>query len=222
MNLKLLAGALLGAGMMAAAPANAATLFIDGGNTTTLPSGFDLTSETGLAVDSEVTFFQAATNGTTIGGGLSLIPVGATSTIRVTFLGSEAGANNTFIEHAANQGELNNRQNNVGDTVTFFDDGGFIDFLFRTVISGDNEEIENGGNSTFAPLNIAFSEVVTDSTTGFSSVIALFGDGRLDTDFDDMAVRIETIPLPAGVLLLLTALGGLGFVARRRSQLATA
>ena len=48
-------------------------------------------------------------------------------------------------------------------------------------------------------------------------VLAFFGDGRGDSDFDDMVVRISVIPLPAGGLLLLTAMGGFA-VARRKKK----
>lgn len=44
--------------------------------------------------------------------------------------------------------------------------------------------------------------------------------GTLAKPFTNLDVRFNAVPLPAGFLLLLTALGGMGFVARRRAAAA--
>lgn len=46
----------------------------------------------------------------------------------------------------------------------------------------------------------------------------MFNDGGGDRDYDDMVVRMEVspVPVPAALPLLASALGGLGFFARRR------
>ncbi|MEL6792601.1 MAG: VPLPA-CTERM sorting domain-containing protein, partial [Pseudomonadota bacterium] len=217
MRFKLLAGVLLGAGMLAAAPASAATFTIDGGTPDFLPNPtFNPTPFTGASPGDPVTLFESATNGGSIGGGLKINPDGAGAMIRVTFLGKEAGADNSFIELTGANGTLNNKTSVVGDFIDFADAGGFVDFLFRTTNAdqtvGFNPSITNGGISEFAPLSMSFSSIFTGDKGG-DAVLAFFGDGRGDNDFDDMVVSIQIIPLPAGILLMLTALGGLGFFA---------
>ncbi|MEM1159469.1 MAG: VPLPA-CTERM sorting domain-containing protein [Pseudomonadota bacterium] len=219
MNFKFIGAAIVGAAMMVAAPASAATLVIDGGVDANLPANFNPTPNTGASVGDAVKLFEAAVDGDSIGGGLKIDPAGSSAMIRVTFLGKEAGASNSFIELAGTNGTLNNKNSVAGDFIDFADAGGFVDFLFRTTNAdqtvGFNPSITNGGVSEFAPLSMSFGEVFTGSN-GRDAVLAFFGDGRGDNDFDDMVVSIQIIPLPAGVLLLLTALGGLVFVGRRR------
>ena len=95
------------------------------------------------------------------------------------------------------------------------DDGGFVDFLFRTISSGAQiSEITNGVGATgplARKLDVAFLQ------EGSKSVLAFFDDGRGDSDFDDMVIRISVVPLPAGGLLLLTALGGFAAMRRRKT-----
>ncbi len=76
------------------------------------------------------------------------------------------------------------------------------------------------GNIT-NPLYMAFYQLSP------TLVIAMFGDGTGDRDYDDMAVLISTVgqivpevPLPAPILLLLSGLLGLGFLGRFRAKLA--
>ena len=203
----------LGALMIAAAPmaASALSLSFSGFSVAdTIPGNFDLNAVTGLSTGDSLTVFDSAH----VGG----LKVSDPTTIKVTYLGSEAGNNNQVFELTAGGALLfDNNTSSVGDMASFVDDGDFIDFLFRD--NTDNEEIENG-NTGVAPtgLRLAFSDISADGR----SVIALFGDGAGDTDFDDIAVRISAIPVPAAGIMLLTALGGLGGVGalRRRRKAA--
>lgn len=223
MNKGLITATLMGVVMLVAAPVSAATFNITGGVSANLPANFNPTPVTSASVGDPVTLFEAAADGGNIGGGLQIDPVGSGAMIRVTFLGKEAGADNSFVELTGTNGTLNNKTSVAGDFIDFADAGGFVDFLFRTTNAnqtvGFNPSITNGGVSQFAPLALAFSGIFTGSKGG-DAVIAFFGDGRGDNDFDDMVVSIEVIPLPAGILLLLTALGGLGFMTRKRQMLA--
>ncbi len=72
------------------------------------------------------------------------------------------------------------------------------------------QEAENG--SIDNPLAIAFSAISADG----KSVIALFGDGAGDHDYDDMAIRISVVPLPPALLLFGGALLGLAWLGRKR------
>lgn len=227
MNIRFIGAAIFSATMMAASPAISATLSItSGGVAETLPVNFNPTPSVSepalggvLGTGLGVTTFEASTDGGSIGGGLQIDPLGSSGNIRVTFLGKEAGNQNTAsMDLIGSTGTLNNKTSSAGDFIQFKDDGGFVDFLFRNVNQG--KQIENGGTGEFAaaPLSMSFSSVF-DGAYG-DAVIAFFGDGFGDNDFDDMVVRIEIIPLPAGILLLLTALGGLVFVGRRRQMAA--
>lgn len=195
-----------------AASAATATLSFSGTSSTatidtsgTGTAGFDLSAETGLVDGDTLTVFNSAN----VGG----LQVSAPSRIWVTYLGSEAGNENAAFELTDGLTQLfNNQTSTFGDVASFMDDdGGFIDFLFRDIT--DSESIENG-NTGSAPtgLSLAFSDISADGR----SVIALFGDGAGDQDYDDIAIRISTVPVPAAGLLLLTALGGLSFVKRRK------
>lgn len=224
MNIKFIGAAIVGAAMMVATPAISASLSIVGGVADTLPANFNPTPSTGASVGDAVTVFQAAADGGAIGGGLQIDPLGSGAMIRVTFLGKEAGAQNlASMDLIGSTGVLNNKTSVAGDFIDFADAGGFVDFLFRTTNAnetvGFNPAITNGGVSEFAPMSMSFGSIFTGSN-GRDAVLAFFGDGRGDNDFDDMVVSIQIIPLPAGILLMLTALGGLAFVGRRRRMAA--
>lgn len=234
MKIKLIAGALLGAGMIAAAPVNAATLSISGGTPSSLPSNFgefdpdirtiEFSGKTfGISsdptVETDIRTFAAGTDGGPIGGGLEIALEGTFDTLRVTLLGSESGRTNSFLKFLDPNNpdqSLNEDADEVGDFIDVRDNGSFVDFFFSNSVRA----ITNGGNADLTSLNLAFSNVFTGDN-GRDAVVAFFGDGAGDTDFDDMIVGIQVIPLPAGLVLLLSALGGLGFVASRRRTLAT-
>jgi len=212
MNIK---HALMGAAVSVVAlagAASAATLSLSaGGYADTIDTSgtgtdpFDLTAETGLAHGDALTVFDQAND-----GGLQ---VSEPTKIWVTYLGSEAGNETAAFELSTGSNQLfNNQTSSFGDVASFMDDGGFIDFLFRDI--SDNESIENGdtGSATSASLRMAFADISANGR----SVIALFGDGAGDTDYDDIAIRISTVTVPAAGLLLLTAVGGLSFAKRRK------
>ena len=220
MNIKIIASAAVSA-LMIAGSATAATLSF-GGDTSTaiLPGpggGYDgfsvglLGDVNGLNVGSTVTTVSNA-----IGiGGLQVDEDNVQ--FEVTYLGSEAFNTNEAFELASGGlGSVlfsNDGSAQIGDTATFTGGlSGFIEFLFKDVSQG--ETIQNGDTSSSSPqLSIGFSEIFD----GGRSVIALFGDGLGDADFDDLAVKISIVPLPAGGLLLLTALGGIGLARRKNS-----
>lgn len=206
---------ILDSGMNAVGPN--AVLPAGAGGTT----GFDLSSIYGASspnVGDAVTSFS----GSPVNGGLYL---DGSSTLKYTFLGREAAALNAAI--AVGGSTLTNRMN-IGSSMSVSQVGaGFIDFFFQTTeglwedingngVRGENLSIANNGLSGFGGLSLAYGVVFN----GGRSVLAFFGDGRGDVDYDDMVIRIDAVPLPAAGLLLLGALGGLGAMRSRKKKTA--
>lgn len=215
MNIKLFAGAALSA-LMIAGSAAAATFSFGGNvdNSGTIPANFDLDLTPELAIGDPVnTITKAGGN-----GGLRINKDNVQ--IQATFLGSEAANFNIARERAdGSTTTLFTNADAVGTGTSFINTiggaSGWVKILFRDVT--DSEKLLNG-NTTCGncsdQLTIGFSNIFN----GGKSVIVLFGDGVGDSDLDDFAMRLTIIPLPAGGLLLLTALGGMGLARRGRKK----
>lgn len=189
---------------------NAATLSLIGGTSgVTLPSNFSGASHlslTGLTagVDQVTTFDSSNSN-----QGLVL---SASSKIRFDYLGKEAGYTNQAIELGGFGVLFDTSTSILGASVTVQltpNAFGLLPFKFTTS-GGGGQEAENGNIDN--PLAIAFSAISADG----KSVIALFGDGAGDHDYDDMAIRISVVPLPPALLLFGGALLGLAWLSRKR------
>ena len=193
-----------------AAPSTAASLSLVGGTSgVSLPGNFSAAplALTGLSTGDTVTVFN---NSNTNNDGLAL---SGTTQVRFEYLGKEAGYTNMAIElHGL--GILFDTSSTVvgtSKTVTLSPNAnGLLPFSFSTSGGGAPASAENGNITN--PLAIAFSAITNNS------VIALFGDGAGDHDFDDMAIRISVVPLPPALLLFGGALFGLGWISRKRKQ----
>lgn len=208
--------------------ATAATFTVIGGSPSTLPTDFDAQLMAGPqplpAVGDPVSVFTGATP---FSGGQGLF-ISATSQLTFTYLGKEAGATNTLSQVQFGSTILSNTQSNRGKAVTVGQTGpGMVNFLFSTLeaawedingnsTTGETLSIMNGSFTDFSDLKIGFGIVFNNGR----SVLAFFGDGRGDADFDDMVVRIDAVPLPASALLLLGAIGGLGALRMRKKAAA--
>jgi hypothetical protein len=155
-----------------------------------------------------------------IGNGLEL--VGGPAYVTYTYLGYEAD-NSNYSAHLdtsvifTNPG-VNFFQNSVGSgigpiTVTQ-GSGALLDFSFGTT-SPSAALIANNGDADPATSNYAIGYQRISDT----SFYVLFDDiASGDGDYDDMVMRIDVaaVPLPAGGLLLLSALFGAGALRRRQ------
>jgi hypothetical protein len=167
------------------------------------------------------------------GGDLYL--VGGNADIRVTILGSEAGYNNsfTFGGDSYSTGGGTNFFNPLGVvngswTVSNVS-AGLLTFFFGTDLNGTPGGVANGSNLDNIPSlpNFFVSFLPDSSATGGLSVLLFLDDGAGDgTDnHDDLIVRLDVlsggyiapVPLPAGGLLLIGALGGLAALRRRKA-----
>ena len=105
-------------------------------------------------------------------------------------------------------------------------DGGLLDFIFQIVFSSGDEgaAIANGANpanGTGANFFASFGD--DEQTIGGNGLWLFFDDyGQANDNHDDLVVRLSIVPLPAGMLLLLTGMGGLGAVGARRRRKAAA
>lgn len=188
---------------LAPVAASAATLSVIGGTADNLDALYDPSPATpGIGNGDNIKTFS----GSFAGNGLS---VSSDALVTFTFLGKEAAAINTAMEAG---GQTLSNTDAAGTSMTATFTAGLIDFSFATNLSGGSS-IQNGVGSTNGNLSLAFSDVV-----GNNKVYAFFGDGIGDVDHDDMVLEISVaaIPLPAGMLLLGTALGGLAIARRRK------
>lgn len=217
-----LLGSAAGLAMFATAASASSFSILDAGMNAvgpnaTLPAGFSLSSIYGSGSpnigDAITTFSSNPTN-----GGLFLNGKG---TMNFTFLGKEAGAKNASITTG---GASITNHNGLGASMSALQHGaGFINFMFQTVeaawedingngTKGETLTIANNGANGFSGLSMAYGAVFNNG----KSVLAFFGDGRGDVDYDDMVVRIDLVPLPAAGLMMLGALGGLGALRRKK------
>lgn len=213
--MKLAIGAAISSLLMATA-VSAASLSISGGTNVVLPGGTDPHDPdyTALAaIDPALvptigigdTILNFGNNGTAFDGtnGLQLSHA---SKIRIMFLGKQANADNAALNLGG--GSLSNK-GAAGATITSVDLPNLVDLIFETIRNGSTDSIQNGIGQTDSRLSMGFY------LENGKNALAFFGDGRGDTDWDDMVVRISIVPLPAGGLLLLSALGGFAVVRRK-------
>ena len=204
-----------------ATAASAASLSIVGGNDVVLPgnhdpnySGLDPALLPSIGVgDTVKAFADGGTTGEIFNGANGLM-LDAAARIRITFLGKQANATNIALNKSG--GSLNNKTSARGDFIESLDLPNWVELVFETynndgtIFRGDIEN--NTAGQADDGLNMAFY------LENDKNALAFFGDGRGDVDFDDMVVRISIVPLPAGGLLLLSALGGFAVVRRKAKK----
>lgn len=188
----------------------------------------------GVTNDALVPLFGAGTTSLNgwYGAELFLVAAGPVS-ITATYLGSEAGNNNSFSFGGTTiqTGGGTNTFNPAGITSWVVNNvaPGSLSFSFST--SGGGLSVSNGSNpdntvpAASPGVNFFTSFVGNQNASRGQGVYLFFDDDGAanDDNHDDMVVRLDirggeitVVPLPAAGLLLLTALGGVAALRRRR------
>jgi hypothetical protein len=175
-----------------------------------LGPSFDSSASMGLLSNGDsITIYSGPAIAGTVGG----LTLDSAVDLKVEYLGKEAGFTNIFHYNAD---LFTTGVTAPGTSVTIAGAAaGILPFFFQTSGGGVPGSAENGGPIA-ANLQIAFAAL------GDGSFIALYDDGGAGTDFDDMAVRISVVPLPAAAWLLISALLGLVSFSRIRRKEAQA
>jgi len=152
----------------------------------------------------------------TVGNGLFL-DAAAGARVTYTYLGFEAGNTNFSASMGSdlffNKGTGVSSRNETVEVIQA--NAGLLDFAFGTTVPSialfDNGSVANPDSAKYA---------VGYSAIDDNSFYVLFDDiAAGDRDFDDLVMRIDVaaVPLPAGVVLLLSALFGAGALRRRQT-----
>ena len=199
---------------LSATAASAATLSFVGTGQTHVVTNNDVSATFNTELDM-ITGDQKTTE-----NGLFLSLASGAARITYTYLGFEAG--NTNFASSSDAAFFNNRggaPSSVGEQFTTVQQtSGLLDFAFGTsapwrAIALFTNNAMAYSNSLNDAMAIAYSQIDDDS------FYVLFDDiATGDRDFDDMVMRIDvaTVPLPAGGLLLLSALAGAAAMRRRK------
>ncbi len=143
--------------------------------------------------------------------------------VTYTYLGSEAGYIDHFVEMVTGTGSFVSKPinaNTVGDTLTVVDGPGNLKFQFDSVSPAS---VVKNGNIFTAVANPSWGVLrgATSTVGNFDFILGFNDPGRRDRDFDDMVVgmslkAVPAIPEPSTYALMLAGLGAVGFLARRR------
>lgn len=210
--------------------ANAATLWLtDAPGSTltsgTIPGGSQLHSPNNDVLDA------LYGPGASLGGWFGAqVNTSAGLEFRVDYFGHEAFFDNTVTIEGAVLGDLPEAADDGVEIETttlaaplasafVTASGSILDFVFRShspiggvvispghVISNGGANVVSGGPNFF----VSFGPGNESATSGEEIWVFYDDAGQAGDNHDDLVIRISTVPLPAGVLLMLTGLGALG------------
>lgn len=195
--------------------ASAASFFtIDGGTAGSIPAS----PGSSAVVNNNVLDQLTGVTGSTLAGtfGASIGEVNTSNSYKVDIIGYEALELNTFTldggsyttAAAAFPGEFS--ATGLASWIATN-----LDFTFSTTSGATPSSVSNGDANDFSSGTANFFAAI--DTDG--SLLLFFDDfGNADDDnHDDLVVRISAVPLPAGMLLLMTGMGALVVRSRRKA-----
>lgn len=173
----------------------------------------------------------------------STIRLAGKTAVTFTFLGFEAGYDNEFLLDADGNGsfdlifsnksgggtDVNGKAKTaVGDTYTVELDpadftAGIIPFLFKADVNAAKGLLANGdaNDANDGLVNFFTSYDGNPTAISGSSLVVFFDDGGagVDSDYDDMAIRIAAaVPEPGTIAILGLGLLALGWIVIRRKE----
>jgi hypothetical protein len=136
----------------------------------------------------------------------------------VTFLGKEAGRTNFFVSNGTSVVDSANNVATVGQSFYFDVAAGVIDFGFRgPEVTALNTNINN---QRIAYITNDGTYIDANTNNPYSFLIG-FNDGdTIDGDYDDYVVgvsSVSSVPVPAALPLMASAIAAFG-LARRRNK----
>jgi hypothetical protein len=165
--------------------------------------------------------------------GANLFLVGGPANITYSFLGSEAGAFNTF-QFVTNAGMIVDHAAGPQAPVVVFQPTGLLDFLFTTDLNVVPNSVQNGSNvdrganipNFFVSFYAADGVTLGAFGSGTSGVIALDDSGGgnpADADYDDLVIKftlsggsVTAVPEASTWAMMILGFAGIGFMAYRR------
>lgn len=140
--------------------------------------------------------------------------------LTAVYLGQESDHINRFRFEVLNS---LNEWDDIGSAIYTEVDAGALKFRFVDT-DGVNEVFRNGTSRSFAIMDGFIPSDITGTNYGqFDYILGLNDSSRLDGDFDDFVVGlrfqpVSSVPVPAALPLMATALGLFGLQRRRQAK----
>lgn len=190
-------------------------------NTVTITGNIPSTDLAG--VNNYIDEINAAFGGSSVFGDSAFFTLNMNSILTFTAVAAESERDNSFV--ATGAGMLS-ENSDFGEGTDFMTSalGGSVSGAFSAgSLDGLLQFLSNVPGNDAVPGDVEFGVFLpfgAQSGDQFSKFFLAFDDGAsIDDNHDDYIIRVDVapIPLPASVLMLLAALGGLGVVSRRRA-----
>ena len=149
------------------------------------------------------------------GGVFGTLSIDSNALFVATFLGSEAADTNFYVANGSNV--MRNKSTTVGDTFAFDVSAGLINFGFYDSYTGVGAANIGDNINKIAYITNVDGKYKDASGNPFAFLIGFNDSGSTDGDYDDYVVGVNSVPVPAALPLMASALGLFG-LSRRKSK----